>query len=935
MVTRDTLPYLPMGYSIVSLADNSNNCVITGTIIQFNNDEDKHNKILIDPGLNLDVINNKSNLILGTNLFNKLVDAWTPIFRDVDTIILTQSSVERIGSYSFLFNLFQELIFANDINVFATLPVVNLGRLSTIEFYCNKNLMNNCIDHQYELEDVEQSFDYIKPLKYNQTIKITTRQSVNFTCFNAGHALGSSIIKLQNTDIDSSSTNTTNKEEFILYFSEWSHVVDSITEGTSILDRMNFWNPQNDVMHPSSIITNIDPKYSMEDSLAPWGKRTNKFKSYLFNNLDQSNLIVLPVDISSNFLKIFTVVAEFYQEYNKPDTPEEKIFEQFENYSKSLNMFTNDLANNRKHKNTTGNQNQISKRQKKNVLPPIYLLANSKGRAITYCKSMLEWLDDSLLKNWNKNFEQSSGHNSTVKTPFDQIIQVLTPEDFNTVSKNSILNKKKIAETGGLLFVNDDFLLINDVLDNLNKQQNTNVQLVFTDIKQRSLFEKFSEESTLDVLVKDNTVVEDEELIKELNQKILNNSEKRQKLMEQYNEKKKLAKEEAASLVYDVRDDEAEESDDDIDIFNNEEADYSTEKRDKADELEKEVENSPYDVVIKPTTSLKHKMFKIKTSSYMRDDYGLIVDFDRVFADEEDVDNYKSNDDNTNNVVSTVANEMLTKEIKEELNSTATSKNPTELNMLDEEDGEMKDSYITVATNHVYDQNGNYFDDLEYLNLLNKKRMFWKTEIKTKNLLFKSLSVNYIDLTSSIDTKSSNIILPFFRAQNYVYMNQETISFGGISENIKVLNEVNKEYEFNTVVKNLNCVLSTDLENVLQWENVLNGKYQISRVTCELVKVVNKKTGTTKFKIKPESESTENQSKNSGDLLLGNVTLSSIKNSLVKAGHNAVFLGNGSLLVDNEVFVGKVNSSLVEINGKPTQLYYKVRQMVNGMLASL
>lgn len=923
-----------MGYSIVSLSDNSSNIAISGTIIQFNNDNDKHSKILIDPGLNLDVINDKSDLLLGTKLYNKLVDTWTHLFTDVDTIILTQSSVERIGSYSFLFNFFQELILTKDINVYATLPVVNLGRLSTIEFYCNKNLMNNFTDHQYELEDIEQSFDYIKPLKYNQTIKITTKQTVNFTCFNAGHALGSSIIKLQNTDIDSSSTNTNNKEEFILYFSEWSHVVDSITEGTSILDRKNFWNPQNDVMHPSSIITNIDPKYSMEESLAPWGKRINKFKSYLFNNLDQSNLIVLPVDISSNFLKIFTVVADFYQEYVKPDTAEEKIFEQFENYSKTINIFNNDLGNNRKYKTSGGHQNPISKRQKKNALPPIYLLANSKGRAITYCKSMLEWLDDSLLKNWNKNFEQSSGTNSTVKTPFDQLIQVLTPEDFNAASKASILNKKKIAETGGLLFINDDFLLLNDVLDNLNKQEKSNVQLVFTDVKQKELYEEFSKDSTLDIFVKDNTVLEDEELVNELNQKILSNSEKRHQLQEQYNEKKKLAKEEAASLVYDARDDEAEDSDDDLEIFDEEEAD-TTQKDANAEELEKEVENSPYDVVIKPTTSLKHKMFKIKTSTYMRDDYGLIVDFDRIFADEEDVDNYKTGDENTDNVISTVANEMLTKEIKEELNSTASNKNPTELNMLVEDDEDMKDSYITIATNHVYDQNGNYFDDLEYLNLSNKKHMFWKTEIKTKNVSFKSLVVNYVDLTSSIDTKSSNIILPFFRAQNYIYTNEKAASFGGISENIKLLSEANKEYEFDTVVKNLNCVFSTDLENVLQWENVLNGKYQISKVTCELVKVVNKNTGITKFKIKPESNSAEIQSKNSGDLLLGNVTLSSIKNLLVKAGHNAVFLGNGSLLVENEVFIGKVNSSLVEINGKPTELYYKVRQIVNGMLASL
>lgn len=927
-----------MGYSIINLSDKVSEVVISGTIIQFNDGVNKHKKILIDPGLNLDVINNKDDLLLGNTLFDKLVEVWTPIIDEIDTIILTQSSIERLGSYAFIFNAFQESIFTKDVNVYATLPIVNLGRLSTIEFYCNKNLMSNYIDHHYELEDIEQSFDYIKPLKYNQTIKITSSQNVNYTCFNAGHSLGSSIIKLQNIEIDNTANNSNNKEEFVLYFSEWSHVVDSITEGTSILDRMNFWNPQHDVMHPSSIITNIDDSYSTEESLAPWGKRTNQFKSYLFDNLSMSNLIVLPVDISTNFLKIFTVVAEFYQEYNKPDSPEEKIFEQFENYSKNFNsMFNANNENNKRNMNGMSNQSNDFKRQKKNVLPPIYLLANSKGRAITYCKSMLEWLDDSLLKNWNKNFQQNSNNSASgIKTPFDQIIQVLTPEDFEAVSKTSILNKKKIAETGGLLFINDDFLLMNEVLDSLNKQEDSEIHVVFTDVKQKGNYKEFlNDNQVINLLIKDNAVVDDEKIVKQLNQQIIDNSEKRKKLQDQYNEKKKLAKEEAAALVYDVRDDEASDSDDDVEGFADDEIDDETQKGSNADEVEKEIENSPYDTVIKPNTSLKHKMFKIKTSTYMRDDYGLIVDFDHLFANDEDIDDVKGEDGHASSVVSTVANEMLTNDIKEELNATASNRNATGFNMLDDEDEELKDAYITISTNHVYDQNGNYFDDLQYLNVLNKKRMFWKTDIKTKNVAFDNLSVKYIDLTSSIDTKSSNIILPFFKAQNYLYMNEKTSSLGGIPENIRILNEAKKEYAFETTVKNLNCVLSADLESDLQWENVLNGKYQISKVSCELVKVVNNKTGMTKFKIKPTSSTEEIDQNTSGDLLLGNVTLSSIRNTLVKAGHSAVFLGNGSLLIDNEIYVGKVNSSVVEINGKPTTLYYKVRQMVNGMLASL
>lgn len=923
-----------MTYTVRNLNNNEDkSLIITGTLLSFQNSKKSievgrlqtDSVVLIDPGLNLNLINNINNLdenIFGEKLYDILVKQWTGIIENVNTIIITQSCADKLGSYSFLFNCFQELIYQKDMKVYSTLPIVNLGRLSTIELYCNKNLMGNFVDHKYEVEDIEQSFDYITSFKHSQPIKLVNN-SIQFIAYNSGHALGSSILKFVNLEMEN---------EVVLYFSEWSHVADSITDGTSILDRANFWNPQNDVMHPSAIITNIDECYTKEESLQPWIKRSNKFKSYLFSNLNNKNLLLLPVDISTNFLKLFTLVAEYYQEYNRSDVEEDKLLGQFESFAANMN-------NGYQQGSLNKNKN---KKQKREQLPPIYLLSNSKGRSITYCKSMLEWLKDSLLKNWNEKYNKSSSNknrNNYVKTPFDQEIQVLTPEDFESEERLSTLNKQKILTSGGILFVNDDLFLLNQIIESLNTHNNTSlstkVRLVFTDIKQKETYHNYLVDKDIKLVLKKSEPIENDATLKDINSKIIENSKKRKELVAQYAEKKKLAKEEAASLVYDVRDDEISDSDDeDLDDEKDEESDVKKTASDA--EAEKEVENSPYDVVIKATTSQKNKIFKIKTSSYMRDEYGLCVDFNELFgAGEEEESREQDGNTNTNStVIDTVPNEILTKEIKDELQNSA-KKN-------DSDDEDMYDDFMSLSRNSVYDQTGTYFDDLSYLNVLNKK-IFYKSQLVEKNIRLK-IATDFIDLTSIIDLKSSQIILPFFKAQNYVYFDRRITAVGGIAENIKVVDQPEGE-QFSTILKNLDCILSPTLEESLHWETVLNGKYQISKVTCDLVKLYNKKDDTIKYKIEPSnvlsdtirdgSELKLDKNEENGDLQLGNVTLSKIRSLLLQQNHEAVFLGNGSLLVDNTIFIGKVNSSVVEVKGKPSPLYYKVRKIVNGMLASI
>jgi cleavage and polyadenylation specificity factor subunit 2 len=135
----------------------------------------------------------------------------------IDVILLTHATIAHLGAYSYLCKTAPEF---NDIPVYATLPVINLGRMVTIEAYRSVGLLGPFQDVKLTMSDIEASFDKIEPLKYSQPLQLTGKlKSVTLTAYKAGHTLGGTIWRLQY------------EQESVLYAVDWNHTRDSHLDG--------------------------------------------------------------------------------------------------------------------------------------------------------------------------------------------------------------------------------------------------------------------------------------------------------------------------------------------------------------------------------------------------------------------------------------------------------------------------------------------------------------------------------------------------------------------------------------------------------------------------------------------------------------------------------------------------------------------------------
>lgn len=296
-----------------------------GSVVRFDNVT-----LLIDPGWNPSKVS-----------YEQCIKYWEKVIPEIDVIILSQPTIECLGAHSLLYYNFTSH-FISRIQVYATLPVINLGRVSTIDSYASAGVIGPYDTNKLDLEDIEISFDHIVPLKYSQLVDLRSRyDGLTLLAYNAGVCPGGSIWCISTYS------------EKLVYAKRWNHTRDNILNAASILDATG--KPLSTLMRPSAIITTLDRFGSSQ----PFKKRSKIFKDTLKKGLSSDGSVIIPVDMSGKFLDLFTQVHEL-------------LFE-----STKINAHT-----------------QV----------PVLILSYARGRTLTYAKSMLEWLSPSLLKTWeNRN----------------------------------------------------------------------------------------------------------------------------------------------------------------------------------------------------------------------------------------------------------------------------------------------------------------------------------------------------------------------------------------------------------------------------------------------------------------------------------------------------------------------------------------------------
>ncbi|CCH58181.1 hypothetical protein TBLA_0A03830 [Henningerozyma blattae CBS 6284] len=842
-----------MAYTLTACDDGSGKTV--GTIVRFDSVT-----LLIDPAWNSSTLS-----------YSQCVKYWSNIISEVDIILLSQPNVDFLGAYSLLYYNFLSH-FISRIEVYSTLPIANIGRVSTIDLYASKGILGPYETSQLELEDIEKSFDHITSIKYSQLVDLRARyDGLSFVAYSSGVNPGGTI------------WNITSNSEKILYTPQWNHTKDTILPGSGLIDTNG--KPLSTVMKPSAIITNFE-KFG---SITPYRKRSHQFRDFLKERLKSHHSIMIPVDLGGKLLDLLVQINDFFYENSM-----EKRFHNI----------------------------------------PIFIIAYSRGRILTYARSMLEWLSASILQTWSRRDNLS---------PFDfkNKVEVISPDQ---------LSKHKGQK---ICFVSDVDILIDEVISKICTDDKMTILLTNTGP---------SEEPVLNSLNKywlksnsnDGRIVHCNYnmTVKKVNKRSLKGKD-----LESYTEKIQTRREQRKSLELQLRKEakmnnkslnlvvgsaskegssslgategrirgEEEEEDDDED----DDEDNLINMLGGGTKLSATKKDIPIDIIVQSDAASKHSMFPFTNSRIKKDDYGTISNFDMLIPKEES---------NTEQTLS-----------EQNIKRATASKNSN-----DEEDGYYVEDPSNTSNskkrklnrkNEVIEEGFINIDNIDYL-----KSNYNPQKISTKstNIQLKCF-LTFINLNSLVDKRSTTIILPNLKPRNLILLGSDKSQDQNIKDvflkrKIPIAEmKPNKPLEFNTTVKMLDISIDPELESLLNWQKISDDN-TIAHLLGRLVKEVpspntdDKKDRLyerTKYVLKPLNDNRSSLLQAGSSLAIGDIRLTEIKRKLALAKHKAEFRGEGILVVDGRVVVRKVNDGETVVDGTPSALYDLVKQLVTDMLATI
>lgn len=880
-----------------------------GTVLQFENVT-----ILIDPSWVADKISYKT-----------AVTYWSEVIPTIDLIILSEPTIESLGAYALLFYNFLSH-FISRIDVYATLPISNLGRVSTIDYYVNRGIVGPFTTNEMDLDDIEKAFDFIKSLKYSQIVDLKYKfDGLTLTAFNSGSSPGGSLWCISTY------------EEKLIYAKRWNHTKGTLLNGATLLD--NSGKPISALTRPSAIITTFD-KFGASK---PFKRRNREFKDLIKQLIltkseskvpptstdtsstttnSMNNTIIIPVEITNRFLELFVIIHELIYSSNKLGQP--------------LNI-------------------------------PILFISYSRGRNLTYAKSMLEWLTASLLKNWGAK-------DNTSPFSMGNSFHVIKVEELHKFQGPKIC------------LVSNVDTLINEVVDKLKNSDKLNIILTESMSKinsnPESLLSKFYEKWNVsikkDLTSKDGSTIQFKESIALT---VWKNEYLRDKELDDF-KTKIIERREANKRKEDQLRQELEKGADSFQMNNgnkngthngiknntfnnngmnnneshNNDDDYDGDEDDEDIFLIKNRatinnQNNEIPVDMYANCKSKYKMFPFNPKREKPDDYGTIIDFTKLIPKEERDTEFEEDEMEDSNIASKDKNALARAKRKHaNLEGEDINNNENEFYDIDEED---EDEYIIADVpikrtkrgrpskniNQNESSNEN-FDNIDYLDVLNNPS---KRISETKTIV---LDVNLIPFTleNIVDQRSATVIWPLLKSRKIILLGppevqNETIISNLNKKNIDVVKTgFNDKIVIDTKMKTLDISIDIELDQLLNWQKIGNG-HTIAQVVGRLVKE------------KPKDHSNEHYHSReklilktldrpsilhpTGTLSIGDVRLAELKRKLMEQDHSAEFKGEGMLVVDNEVAVRKINDGETIIDGSPSELFDTVKSMVTEMLAKV
>lgn len=121
----------------------------------------------------------------------KLNAFYYRVARQIDAVVISHSDLSHLGAYPYA-----RSHLGMTCPVYSTIPVVNMGKMAMYDMYQSKT--NEIEFKTFTLEDVDNAFDKITPLRYSQPFSLTGKcLGITITAYAAAHTIGGTIWKIK------------------------------------------------------------------------------------------------------------------------------------------------------------------------------------------------------------------------------------------------------------------------------------------------------------------------------------------------------------------------------------------------------------------------------------------------------------------------------------------------------------------------------------------------------------------------------------------------------------------------------------------------------------------------------------------------------------------------------------------------------------------
>lgn len=817
----------------------------------------------------------------------------------INIILLSQSTIEYIGAYAMLLYTYPRL---REIPTYSTLPVAKLAKITTCELYRSIGVLGSIESNIIEINHISKYFNSIKSINYSQTLQLN---DLSITAYSSGYSIGGSMWIFENKI-----------SEKIIYSPIWNHLKDKI------LNNCNIFNNKN-LIRSTTYITNSE----YTSSKLSYSSRIEKFSSLIEESFNLGKSIILPTSLTGRFFELL------------------------------LNILAN----------------------KKLSALQLYIINYTNLENLKILNNFLEWLNSNIIK-----FIDAEDEDSENKIFDISRIKTMTLTEFD-----NMLDVQSFKKSPKIYFLNDfnfiDSSLFNQFITSINSR--LNYSIILTELPNiNSKLQQFynlwmgNDEGVMKDLKIDNfdLVYYVDEILRGTE---LSNYES--KIMKRREAEKMQELERLAAINNLENDSDSDEDDDDDDDDENTNADNNIAEKDiklkGADTGINSLEINEFkEIELKYTlneskilklneilslerdfnvSNLKHKnrVFPNVQFKFNSDDYGVVVNQDdfQIFNDDKFpiISDDINDDDNIDYDINDAVADADLDDIQFDEHGKRKRRTKSS-NSLANKRRKSNNSINIISKDFDID---NSLDSLN--NPITRTKHVKKTSL--------NFGFSFIDLSGNHDLRSLKYVVNQLKPRKVILLPVMKVGDGNVNngktiisliddvnktKNTEILNaSLNNQINLGNVITTFEILVDNKLVNSIHWK-LLNNQYNIGFINGVVEKVKDwdyklKPDQSDKAVIKAGIDTTtiEPSTSNSSTIArpttikIGDIKLTELRKILKSKLNNlsVEMLGDGRLVIDDEIIIMKDNFGNININGGLGLLFYKIKNIVNDMLATV